>query len=258
MAKSQELLGKAGLALRGRQFSESAELFEEAAAALQQEGATVKERGALLGAAEARWQLGEKDVALDCYDRALKNAVDAADQSGEAHVLLGKGFALMSIGDSARAIESLERSAALTESCGHAAQHQFVLELLQQAKNITGSGHSTADVHTQEASGSRSNSMDGQPLLAVSLAEGETIKKTRSGQPPGGYAVKLAFARSMMSKGPVVLVRPLPVPEQLATEHAPEVCEEHAAGNFVMCIQLKSERRQVMKGSPESPACNFR
>lgn len=205
MARGRELLVDAGASLKKGDFAECATLFENAGDALREEGALEDERQALLGAAEARWQLGDKTAALVCYDRALGNAVDAGDKDGEAQVLLGKGFALMSIGEGGRAVESLERSAALADSLGHTAQARFIENMLLQARAMDTAGPRQKDalggeVAERGASNESARTADGGDGPGDGADAGVIA-------PPGGYAVKLAFAQSIASKAPVVLVR---------------------------------------------------
>ena len=212
MVRGRELLGEAGASLKKGDFAECAELFDLAADALREEGALEDQRQALLGAAEARWQLGDKTAALVCYDRALGNAVDAGDKDGEAQVLLGKGFALMSIGEGGRAVESLERSVALVESLGHTAQARFIENMLLQARAMDSTGSKQKDILEGAAAEEGSNPSERRPSTQSPDATGGVDGPGEGpdagvSAPPGGYAVKLAFAQSIASKAPAVLVR---------------------------------------------------
>ena len=205
MARGRELLGEAGASLKKGDFAECAELFDLAADALREEGALEDQRQALLGAAEARWQLGDKTAALECYDRALGNAVDAGDKDGEAQVLLGKGFALMSVGEGGRAVESLERSVALVEALGHTAQARFIETMLLQARAMDSAAPKHKDILEGEQGSDPSER--GPSIQSPDATGGGDRPDAGVSAPPGGYAVKLAFAQSIASKAPAVLVR---------------------------------------------------
>lgn len=85
--------------------------------------------------AEALWQVsGGKgtDHALPHYEAATKLAVEAGDQSKEAMVSLGHGFALTQLGRTDDARTCLERAKKLAELEGNGDAMRFVDQMLEQ------------------------------------------------------------------------------------------------------------------------------
>jgi len=141
-------------------------------------------------------QAGDHSAALAHYDRALDLARLDSDSEAEGMVLLGKGFALMSIGRAQEASTALEACMKLSGS--NPAQQRFVGDLLSQ-------------VHAAASQQQGQHNQDPSSSAASPYAE---YTEAVSGQEAGGVhgedayhqAVRTAFVRSVVLKETVVLV----------------------------------------------------
>lgn len=184
--------------------------------------------------------MGEHSAALAHYDRALELAKQDSDREAEGMVLLGKGFALMSIGRAQDAVHALATCQQL--SANNPAQERFVADLLSQAQAAAqqqqqlpppppppdgaaappSASASQPDASLMEkddaATGAATPSAPGTPHMPVSAgdhdasaaraAESQHDAAAREG---GGssaieQAVRTAFVRSVVLKETVVLV----------------------------------------------------
>ena len=138
-------------------------------------------------------QRGDHDTALSHYDRALRLAQDAADTDAEGMVLLGKGFALLSIGRAEDAVDALVACKRL--SAANPAQECFVADLLAKAQ---GAARPQREEHTRE--GPEEREQPAAEIDAKASAPGESRKN------PFEDVVRRAFVRSVVVKERIVLV----------------------------------------------------
>eukprot|EP00281_Chroomonas_sp_CCMP1168_P006556 CAMPEP_0206258706 /NCGR_PEP_ID=MMETSP0047_2-20121206/26077_1 /ASSEMBLY_ACC=CAM_ASM_000192 /TAXON_ID=195065 /ORGANISM="Chroomonas mesostigmatica_cf, Strain CCMP1168" /LENGTH=110 /DNA_ID=CAMNT_0053685497 /DNA_START=167 /DNA_END=496 /DNA_ORIENTATION=+ len=103
----EALLSEAGRLMKERDAPGAAESFRKAADAAREGDDADAERDAYMGRAEALWQTGDKHTSLLCYDSALKLA--EGEDTLEALINIGKGFALLSIGEFVQAEAALKR-----------------------------------------------------------------------------------------------------------------------------------------------------
>ena len=173
-------------------------------------------------------QLGEHGAALAHYDRALELAQQDADREAEGMVLLGKGFALMSIGRAQDAADALAACKQL--SADNPAQERFVADLLSQAQTATAQQQQQQQQQQQHGGAARppvapaetdsavsSTTVPAAPHMLASAsdsgasaaraAEGHDTSD-REGADSKGFeqAVRSAFVRSVVLKETVVLV----------------------------------------------------
>mmetsp|Transcript_47785 Transcript_47785/g.149775 ORF Transcript_47785/g.149775 Transcript_47785/m.149775 type:complete len:269 (-) Transcript_47785:1262-2068(-) len=130
----------------------------------------------ILNQAETAWQNGETNFAIDCYNKALQITREQRDIQREGEILLGKGFALMSLQRFDDAISIFHSSKNIATSCGYVAQAQFVDGLISEAQS-------------KAQSGIRSNSIQ---QLSLESRDDDHIQRT--------------FARSFVEKELIVLV----------------------------------------------------
>jgi len=212
--------------------------------------------------ASAHLQVGEHNAALAHYDRALELAQQDSDREAEGMVLLGKGFALMSIGRAQDAVHALATCQQL--SANNPAQERFVADLLSQAQAAAqqqqqllpppppdgaaappSAPASRPDERlTQKndaATVTATPAVPGTPHMPVSAgdhdesaaraAEGQHDAAAREG---GGssaieHAVRTAFVRSVVLKETVVLV-------MQGSPSAAETPRQHALVQVCVCV----------------------
>jgi hypothetical protein len=209
-------------------------------------------------------QVGEHSAALAHYDRALELAQQDSDREAEGMVLLGKGFALMSIGRAQDAVHALATCQQL--SANNPAQERFVADLLSQAQAAAqqqqqlllppppdgaaappSAPASKPDARLTEkddaATGTATPAAPGTPHMPVSTgdhdesaaraAEDQHDAAAREG---GGssaieHAVRTAFVRSVVLKETVVLV-------MQGSPSAAETPRQHALVQVCVCLCL--------------------
>uniref|UniRef100_A0A7S0EE80 Glutaredoxin domain-containing protein n=1 Tax=Hanusia phi TaxID=3032 RepID=A0A7S0EE80_9CRYP len=105
----------------------------------------------ILDQADVAWQDGDTNLAIQCYDKALKMVQLEENSQTEGEILLGKGFALMSLHKYEDALLMFQESKKIAMRFENRAQIQFVENLISEAQSKSRCGGSSSQ-NDQEAS----------------------------------------------------------------------------------------------------------
>ena len=156
-----------------------------------------------LQAAERLWQQGKRKEALELYDKALEHVRAEGDKSKEGMICLGKGFALLNVGEFKDAIPCLECAREIAISQGEAAQAQFMETLVAKA---TASMQQQQEQQEEQQQQEQLEKQHGKEQEAqLELEELKPQEQDDSMQRLAENAVKAAFADSLVRRAPMVL-----------------------------------------------------